>query len=389
MFPSFFLAGFECATGYNMHGDWIDQVAATRHDVLIASDYDRLRAVGIRAARDGVRWPLVDCDGRWDLASVVQLIDASQKAGVNVIYDLFHFGYPAHVDLFDADMPRRFADYCHAVARCVARYADPPHFFSPVNEPSYFAWAAAEVGRFAPHAHGRGWELKVALARAAIAGTNAIWTELPGARMVSVDALCHVVAPLEDGVERAAEVADFNDRLVFQCWDMITGRLLPELGGSAAHLGVVGVNYYWTNQWEIDRAERPLAQDDPRLVPLHRLLERVWRRYGAEIVITETSHVGDLRAGWVEYLGEQADLAFARGIPLRGICLYPILGMPEWHVRDQWVPMGLWDIDTATPSAHRRLYQPMLAALRRIQRLEGRQYLSSAVAAKVMAAAAL
>ena len=29
MFRSFFLAGFEGSTGYNRHGDWFDQVAAT------------------------------------------------------------------------------------------------------------------------------------------------------------------------------------------------------------------------------------------------------------------------------------------------------------------------------------------------------------------------
>ena len=32
MFRSFFFAGFEGATGYNMHGEWVDQIAATHHD---------------------------------------------------------------------------------------------------------------------------------------------------------------------------------------------------------------------------------------------------------------------------------------------------------------------------------------------------------------------
>jgi hypothetical protein len=36
------------------------------------------------------------------------------------------------------------------------------------------------------------------------------------------------------------------------------------------------------------------------------------------------------------------------GVPLRGVCLYPILGMPEWHEPDVWTPMGLWD-----PVCHR------------------------------------
>ena len=39
MFRSFYLAGFECATGYNMHGEWIDQIAATEHDLHVDADY--------------------------------------------------------------------------------------------------------------------------------------------------------------------------------------------------------------------------------------------------------------------------------------------------------------------------------------------------------------
>ena len=39
MFRSFFFAGFECATGYNAIGEWIDQVAATHHDKHAEPDY--------------------------------------------------------------------------------------------------------------------------------------------------------------------------------------------------------------------------------------------------------------------------------------------------------------------------------------------------------------
>lgn len=361
MLSGFFFAGFECATGYNVHREWIDQIAATGHDVRMHADYQALRQVGLLAARDGVRWPIVDRGDRFDLSSVVTLIDASQRAGVQVIHDLFHFGYPDGLDPLGPDFAPRFAEYCHVVARCLRRYGEPPFWLSPINEPSYFAWAGGEVGRFAPHQNGRGWDLKVALARAAIAGTNALWDELPQARIVSVDALCRVVPPLGDGHDLLSAVADFNDRIVFQCWDLISGRLCPELGGSPRHLGILGVNYYWTNQWEIGRDNAPLVEDDPRLLPLHVLLAQAWQRYGAELLMTETSHVGARRASWVMHIAEQARLAIGAGVPLHGICLYPILGMPEWHARDVWVPMGLWDIEPETGARH--LYRPMLEAL--------------------------
>src|SRR5205085_10102931 len=112
---------------------------------------------------------------------------------------------------------------------------------------------------------GRGPELKLQLARAAIAGVDAIRDVCPEATVVSVDALCRVVPPA-DRPDLADAARAFNDGAVFESWDMLAGRLHPELGGSRAHLGTVGVNYYWTNQWELGRDGIPLAEDDPRRV---------------------------------------------------------------------------------------------------------------------------
>ena len=55
MFKSFFFAGFEGSTGYNIHHQWIDQVQATQHDLFADGDYARLNDLGIRAAREAVR----------------------------------------------------------------------------------------------------------------------------------------------------------------------------------------------------------------------------------------------------------------------------------------------------------------------------------------------
>ena len=71
MFRSFFLAGFEGSTGNNRHGDWFDQVVATGHDRTVEQDYRDLDALGIHAARETVRWPLVDIgQGRYNFSSI-------------------------------------------------------------------------------------------------------------------------------------------------------------------------------------------------------------------------------------------------------------------------------------------------------------------------------
>ncbi|MDB6122422.1 MAG: hypothetical protein JWQ71_1415 [Pedosphaera sp.] len=363
MFRSFFFAGFECATGYNAHGEWIDQIAATQHDRFAEEDYRRLREVGICAAREGVRWPCVDSRGHYDFSSVMPFLKASQNNNIEVIWDLFHYGYPDDIDIFSEDFIKRFADYCYATARFIQSHQAGPYYFTPVNEPSFLSWAAGEVGRFAPHCTGRSWDLKIILARAGIQGINAIRAVIPDARIVNVDPICHVVPP-KDGPELHAETGHFNQVAVFESFDMLGGLLMPELGGSRNHLDIVGINYYWTNQWELGKDEHPLAHDDPRLCPLSSLVRRTWERYGGDVLITETTHVDDMRSSWVDYVANEAETLLDEGVPLRGVCLYPILGMPEWHAREQWTPMGLWDLSEEQKTLHRKLYAPMFEALR-------------------------
>jgi beta-glucosidase/6-phospho-beta-glucosidase/beta-galactosidase len=375
MFRSFFFAGFEGATGYNERGQWFDQIAATHHDRHADADYRALSQVGICAAREAIRWPLVDRGGTYNFSSVRPFVEASRKHRVEVIWDLFHYGFPDGLDIFSNQFVDRFARYCAAAAKFIRNHQAGTCYFTPVNEPSYFAWAAGEAGRFAPHAHGRGGQLKIALIRAAIAGINAIREVIPDARIVNVDPICHVVPP-RDRLNLLTDATEFNQQSVFEAWDMLSGRLHPELGGSPEHLDIVGVNYYWTNQWELGRDGEPLAMDDPRRMPLSRLLRRVWKRYGHEFLITETAHVHDQRADWMNYVADECETLLDENIPLRGVCLYPILGMPEWHSPSEWVRMGLWDILHDHPSLTRELCAPMWEALQRAQRLEFRHGIS-------------
>jgi hypothetical protein len=368
LFRSFFLAGFESSATYNVHRQWFDQIEATEHDRQLEDDYRRLREAGLLAAREAMRWPVIDRGGVLDFSSVLPFLEASRRHGIEIIWDLFHYGYPADLDPFSDEFVKRFSGYCHAAADLVGRHLEGrTAYFTPVNEPSFLSWAGGEVARFAPHCHRRGPELKVALIRAAIAGIDAIRAVLPGARMVNADPLCRVV-PAAGHPHGDAE--DFNHRAVFESWDMLAGRLLPELGGSRRHLDIVGVNYYWTNQWEIGREECPLAPDDPRRWPLSRLLRTVWKRYGGELLITETSHVGDMRPIWLRTLADECEKVLDDGLPLRGVCLYPVLGMPEWHERDVWTHMGLWDLKPAGGHLVREPYGPAFDALREAQRLE-------------------
>ena len=369
MFQSFFFAGFECATGYNAIGEWIDQVAATHHDQHAESDYKLLADVGIRATREAIRWPLVDRGGRYDFSSVEPFLSASRKHEIEVIWDLFHYGYPDDLDPFSDEFTKRFEEYCYAAANFLGRNQEGTLYITPVNEPSFFSWAGGQVGRFAPHCVGKGVELKRALIRAAIKGINAIWAVNPRARIVNVDPLCHVIAP-EDRPEMQRDADWFNEHAVFESWDMLSGRIMPDLGGSRRHLDIVGMNYYWTNQWVLGRDEQPLPEDHPKRVPLRELVRRVYQRYGGDLLITETAHVDDMRAKWMKYVEDEVEALLKEGVPLAGVCLYPILGMPEWHDQKRWTQMGLWELAECESGLERRVCEPMLEALRKAQRIE-------------------
>ena len=181
--------------------------------------------------------------------------------------------------------------------------------------------------------------------------------------------MCRVTAP--DGTPRLeADANHFNEHVVFESWDMVCGRLAPELGGSRRHLGIPGINYYWTNQWEIGSAGTPLADDDPRRVSLAAIVHDVWRRYNGPVLVTETSHVGDARAGWIAEVARLAAELLANDVPIGGVCLYPILGMPEWHDRTTWTRMGLWDVAPGNDALERLLHGPMLEALQRARWLD-------------------
>jgi len=86
--------------------------------------------------------------------------------------------------------------------------------------------------------------------------------------------------------------------------------------------------------------------------------------------VTETSHVGAGRAGWLREVAREAEALLDDGVPLRGVCLYPILGMPEWHDPEAWARMGVWDLVPQSPTLARVPVAPVLEALREARRLE-------------------
>jgi quercetin dioxygenase-like cupin family protein len=364
LFPSFFLGGFECSTHLTTEGHRLDLVAATQHDVQAHEDYALCSSVGIRAVREAARWPILDRGGTINLAPVRRLARLGREAGLVQVWDLMHYGYPDDVELFAPEFASRFASFARAVASVVRSETEEPRFYTPVNEISYNAWAAGEVGYMAPFARDRGSEVKRALVRAAIAGAEAIWEVDPGAHMLTVEPLVCLHAP-SGRSDLQAQADHFNDYVVPEAFDLLAGRLEPELGGSRTHLGIVGLNYYSGNQWTIavpDAPQRSLEWDDPGWIPLSELLSQVQSRYGGPLVLAETGSSADSRAGWLDFLTREASRAIERGVDLQGICLYPIVTSPDWEDPTAFFDGGLFDLSPQPDGRLCRVLDPPAAA---------------------------
>ncbi|GEO04974.1 beta-glucosidase [Adhaeribacter aerolatus] len=370
IFPTFFISGFECSTFL-----WKDQgrrnlTCETQHHLYARQDYQMLRKLGIAVAREGIPWPMVDKAGVYDFSVIDAFLEAMAEAQIMPIWDLCHYGYPDDLDPFSEEFTQRFAAYCRAAAAYVTERLPGQHFFTPINEITFFSFAAGEWGWVAPFKNTKEdrFRLRLSLCKAAIAGVKAIREIMPEARMVHIDPLVQVVAPLD----RPDQIpAAYHETYVdtFVAWDILAGKKHPELGGSPEILDIVGANNYSFGQMEY-REHGPHAALDPhdeRIKPLCELLNLVWERYHRPMIIGETSGMEGGRSAWLKDVMEESLAAVNQGIDLHGICLFPAVDMPDWHT-GEWLHNGICDLKAEGEILKRVLHQPYVEELRRWQK---------------------
>ncbi|MBB4004645.1 beta-glucosidase [Aurantimonas endophytica] len=376
MFNSFLLAGFECSSHRRSDGRRLDLIASSQHDRLVEADYARVRELGLLSIRDGLRWHLIEVQpGCYDWSSALPMIEAARRHRVQVIWDLCHYGVPDFIDIWSRDFVERFADFSSAATRLLLRESGGSDLFCPVNEISYWAWAGAETGIMNPGTHGRGAELKRQLVRAAVAAMAAIRAEDPAARFVFAEPAIHVDGG--DGPSEHREAAESYRLAQYEAFDMLAGRLAPELGGRAEFLDVVGVNFYPDNQWYFGGSAIPLGHHAYK--PLREMLREVYERYHRPLMLSETGAEGTARPAWLHYVMGEVAAAIEDGVPVEGVCLYPILDCHGWQ-NERLCPVGL--LSSPDDSGRRALYSPLAEELRmqqqRIGQLLDRRAASSA-----------
>jgi hypothetical protein len=361
VFASFLQAGFECSTHKRRNGQRLDLLKSTKHEQFAREDFRRLQPLGIRTIRTGARWHLIEATpGQFDFASLKVILDAAAETETEVLLDLLHFGWPEDVNVLSPSFPERFQRFTRAVAAWFRenRYSCCPAI-APVNEISFLAWGGGEAASINPYHKTTSHKIKRNAIRAAIASSEVLLNELPDVRLVSPEPVIHIV-PNSQILNDEAETEAYR-RAQFQAWDMLSGRLNPELGGNPAYLDLIGVNFYDRNEW-VHNSRTFLRRSDPRYRPFHLILKEVWERYGRPVFVAETGAEDDERADWFNYICDEVVAAHQAGVPVHGICLYPILNHPGW-ADDRHCRNGLFDYPNK--HGHREVHQPLADAILR------------------------
>jgi glycosyltransferase involved in cell wall biosynthesis len=359
LFQSFHLGGFEGSTHRLASGKRLDLTQSTGHADNAATDYRQLRDHGITAVRDSLRWHLAEPPGQpRDLAHFREMLAAATTTGTQVIWDLMHYGWPDDIDIWSPAFVTRFADFARAAARLHRDMTDTVPFWCPVNEISFFAWAGGDARYLNPFAQGRGFELKVQLARASIAAMDALRDTDPRARFVHCEPM--IAIHHDPATGKPLWEAEGYHQAQFQAFELLMGRMWPQIGGHPDYLDIIGVNYYWNNQWVHGGPTVDIGH--PLYRPLSDLLFENYARYHRPILIAETGVEGDRRAGWFDYVATETARARQRGVPAEGICLYPVVNHLGWD-NDRLCENGL--LGHRVENGRRDVHAPLAAALRR------------------------
>jgi beta-glucosidase/6-phospho-beta-glucosidase/beta-galactosidase len=325
-FDSFFQAGFECSSHRRKDGVRLDLIRATSHDKHVAQDYAACRDLGFTTLRDGLRWHLIEkSPGKYDWSSWMPALEAAERIGMQVIWDLFHYGSPDHVNQGAADFPDRFTEFTLAALEVQQSVSSRPPLVCPLNEINFMAWAVDD-GYFPLVGANPEGSFKDQLVRTAITASRSIKERWPKAIIVSAEPLIHI-APHDRG-RRALREAKQNLQGMYEACDWILGLNRPELGGDASLIDVIGWNFYPHNQWYYDGPTIPMGHHEYR--PLADMLVEMADRYGKPMFLSETGAEGSGKPSWLHYVCNEVRDAMARGADIHGICWYPITAYPGW-----------------------------------------------------------
>jgi dTDP-4-dehydrorhamnose reductase len=377
------------------HECTVNRVGRTFHDQTLRSghehrieDLELFARLGVKALRYPVLWERVapQAPDRRDWSWTDVRLARIRELGMRPVAGLLHHGSgPRYTSLVDQSFPELFAGYARAAAERYPWIEE----WTPVNEPLTTARFSALYGHWYPHLADETMFWTALLNQ--IDGVRLAMREIrrvnPAARLVQTEDLGRSYA-----TRAVAHQAEFDNARRWMTWDLLCGRVTPDhlLWPRLESLGlgdrlravaddpsppdVLGVNHYLTSDRFLDhRTERYpphriggnafMAYADVEAVRvtlpapggLEGALEEAWARYGRPLAVTE-SHNGCTREEqirWVREAWETAQRLRARGVDVRAVTAWALLGGYDWNsllTRNHGhYEIGAFDVRTGRP----------------------------------------
>ena len=108
-----------------------------------------------------------------------------------------------------------------------------------------------------------------------------------------------------------------------------------------------------------------IVPSDPRYRHVRDLLQENFEHCRKPLFVAETGIEDETRPAWLRYLCNEVFAAIANGIPVHGVCLYPIVNHPGWE-DDRHCYNALFDY--ADDQGRRQVFEPLADELVRQQR---------------------
>lgn len=345
---------------------YFDQLDRSGHSRR-RDDLDRFAAIGFRALRYPVLWERVE-DARaagadpWEWSD--DRLERIRSLGMRPIVGLVHHGSgPRHTSLVDP----AFADGLAAHARAVAERYPWVKDWTPVNEIVTTARFSTLYGHWYPHARDPRAFLRAVSnqVRGTVLAMRAIREVIPDARLVQTEDVGYTFA-----TARLDDQARHENERRWAALDLLAGRIdessefwrwaalvLGDADVLAWHRentcapDIIGVNHYPTSQRWLDErrdlypawsrggngreayADVEAVRARPEgILPVRELLAQAWQRYAVPLAITEvhTWATREQQIRWLVESWEEATGAIARGIDVRAVTAWAILGSFDW-----------------------------------------------------------
>ena len=157
MFRSFWMAGFEGADHVNSSNCALSMNDSNQHWQRLESDYALLSQFGIRTVRESIGWRITEAQGGEGFKRLRHQAELATRNGIEVIWTLMQYGWPADIELLSSALVDRFAACSERVARALRTVSGTTRFYQPVNEISFLSWALSSTGLMR-HATSISWE---------------------------------------------------------------------------------------------------------------------------------------------------------------------------------------------------------------------------------------